>query len=41
VNKNIILVDDVLTTGHTLSEAAKALKKAGAKKVYLLVLARG
>jgi predicted amidophosphoribosyltransferase len=35
------LVDDVLTTGYTLSEATKVLKKAGAKKVYLLVIARG
>jgi ComF family protein len=40
-NKSIILVDDVLTTGYTLSEATKVLKKAGAKKVYLLVIARG
>lgn len=38
--KNIILIDDILTTGHTLAEAALVLKKGGAKKVYLLVLAR-
>ena len=39
--KNILLVDDVATTGATLSEAARTLKKAGAKKVYGLVLAHG
>jgi ComF family protein len=32
-NKNIILIDDVITTGTTMSEATKALKKVGAKKV--------
>jgi ComF family protein len=40
-NKNIILVDDVLTSGATLREAAKTLKNAGAKSVVGLVLARG
>lgn len=37
--KHILLVDDVLTTGATLSEAAKALKDAGASKVTALALA--
>jgi competence protein ComFC len=37
---NILLVDDILTTGSTLLEAAKILKKNGAKKVYGLTLAR-
>ena len=37
--KNICLVDDVKTTGATLSECAKVLKDAGAKKVFAFVLA--
>lgn len=36
----VLLVDDVMTTGATLSECAKTLKQAGVKKVYGLVLAR-
>ena len=38
---NVILVDDVVTSGSTVAEAAKTLKKAGAKKVYILALAKG
>lgn len=37
---NILLVDDVLTTGSTLLEAAKILKKNGVKKVWGITLAR-
>lgn len=36
----VILIDDVLTTGATLSACARALKKAGAARVDALVLAR-
>lgn len=37
---NIFLVDDILTTGSTLLEAARILKKNGAKRVWGLILAR-
>jgi ComF family protein len=37
---NVFLVDDVATTGSTLLEAAKILKKAGAANVFGLTLAR-
>lgn len=39
--KKFVLVDDVATTGSTLKEATRALKGAGAKKVYAFVLAKG
>ena len=38
--KNILLIDDVWTTGNTLNEISGALKKCGAKKIYLLTIAR-
>jgi competence protein ComFC len=37
--KNIILIDDVLTTGATCSEAASVLKAAGAGSIWVLTLA--
>ncbi len=40
VPKEVILVDDVLTTGQTLSAAANVLKKAGAETVYGVVFLR-
>jgi len=39
-DKNIIIIDDVITTGSTLSECAKALKEKGANKVLGLTLAK-
>jgi ComF family protein len=38
--KIIFLIDDIITTGSTLLECAKILKKYKAKKVYGIVLAR-
>jgi ComF family protein len=38
--KRILLVDDVYTTGTTLNECAKVLRKAGAGPVLALTLAR-
>lgn len=38
--KHVALVDDVMTTGATLSEAAKTLKQAGASTVTAWVVAR-
>lgn len=39
--KNIVLCDDVITTGSTLKEAAKVLKRAGTKQVIALTIAHG
>lgn len=38
-NRNIILIDDITTTGATLSEARKNLKQAGARKVIAFTVA--
>ena len=38
--RTILLVDDVMTTGATASEAASALRKAGATRVLVLTVAR-
>jgi ComF family protein len=37
---HVLLVDDILTTGATCSEAARALRKAGAAKITVVVAAR-
>lgn len=37
---HVVIVDDVMTTGATLSACARAARKAGAKRVDALVLAR-
>ena len=38
--QNILLIDDVMTSGATLNLAAQVLKQAGAKTVSALVLAK-
>jgi len=40
-NKNIILIDDVFTSGGTMDECAKVLKQNGAQKVWGMAIARG
>jgi ComF family protein len=38
--KRVMIVDDVFTSGATLNECARILKKAGAAQVFVLTLAR-
>jgi competence protein ComFC len=38
-NKNIILIDDITTTGATLCEARKILKQSGARKIVAFTVA--
>jgi ComF family protein len=38
--ERVLLVDDVYTTGATVKECAKVLRKAGAEAVYVLTVAR-
>jgi ComF family protein len=38
--KRVLLIDDIITTGATLSECAKTLKSAGAAEVLCCALAR-
>jgi ComF family protein len=39
-NKNILLLDDVYTTGSTMEECARILKQAGAKEIWGITVAR-
>ncbi|MDR2760648.1 MAG: ComF family protein [Rickettsiales bacterium] len=38
--KNILLLDDVFTTGATVNECAKVLREGGAKKIFVLTIAK-
>ena len=40
-NSTLLLIDDVITTGATASDAARALLAAGAKQVFVAAVARG
>ena len=39
-NSNVLLVDDVMTTGTTVSECARILQRAGVARVYVATVAR-
>ena len=38
--KDVLIFDDVLTTGATVHAAAEAVKKAGARRIFVLTVAR-
>ncbi len=40
ISGSVIVVDDVYTTGSTMNEIARTLKRAGAERVEVLTVAR-
>jgi predicted amidophosphoribosyltransferase len=38
--KHVAILDDVMTSGHTVGALAKALRRAGAKEISVWVVAR-
>ena len=40
MGKNVLITDDIFTTGASVSECARLLKFAGAGKVYVLTVAK-
>jgi len=40
IPEHVAIIDDVMTTGHTASELAQVLKRAGARKVEVWIIAR-
>lgn len=40
INKKILIVDDIFTTGATLNECSKLLKQAGAERVDVFTIAK-
>ena len=39
-DKNILIIDDIFTTGATINECSKVLKSSGANKIYALTISR-
>lgn len=40
INKKILLIDDIYTTGATLNECSRMLKQAGAEKIDVFTIAK-
>ena len=39
-NKNILIMDDIYTTGNTVNECSKMIKQAGARQIAVLTIAK-
>lgn len=40
IGKRIVLLDDIYTTGSTIEECARVISKSGARKIFVIILAR-